>query len=140
MKMADLSRDQVDKLPAEVTPMLGYRSRQSDRMDKRGLGTEPLADSARKVRNAMQELRMALHYLHCDGLGERANRATSADATMPDDKPKPPSGPSVMWRWPNHRWLGDGRNDAPLSRLLLHFAAKGNRSKADCTHPEQDDR
>jgi len=57
MKTTDLNRDQVDKLLAEVTPMLGYRSRLSDRMDKRGMGTAPLAASVRKARNAMQEPR-----------------------------------------------------------------------------------
>jgi hypothetical protein len=57
-----------------MTPMLGYPAPLSDRMDKRGMRTESLADSVRKSRHAMQELRMALHYLHCDGLGERANQ------------------------------------------------------------------
>jgi hypothetical protein len=46
-----------------------------DRMDKRGMGTEPLAASVRKAQHAMQEVRRTLHYLHCDGLGERANKA-----------------------------------------------------------------
>jgi len=55
--------------------MLGYLSRLSDRMDKRGMGIEPLADSVRKAQDAMQDRRMRLRYLHCDGLGERANKA-----------------------------------------------------------------
>ena len=57
MNSADLSRDQVDKLLTVVTPMLGYLTRLSDRMDKRGMGTEPLTDSVRKAQHAMQELR-----------------------------------------------------------------------------------
>jgi hypothetical protein len=76
MKSTDLAREQVDKLLAGVTPRLGYLTRLSDRMDKQGMGTEPLAADVRKARDAMQALRMSLHYLHCDGLGERANRAT----------------------------------------------------------------
>ena len=38
------------------------------------MGTEPLAGDVRKAQHAMQALRMRLHYLHCDGLGERANQ------------------------------------------------------------------
>jgi hypothetical protein len=63
----------VDKLLAEVTPMLGYLSGLSARIDTRGMGTEPLAGSVRKAQTAMQALRMALHFLHYVGLGERAN-------------------------------------------------------------------
>jgi len=74
MKSTDLTREQTDALLAEVTPMLGYLSRLSARMDKRGMGTEPLAADVRKARDAMQALRMSLHYLHCDGLGDRANQ------------------------------------------------------------------
>jgi hypothetical protein len=55
MKSTDLNRDEVDKLLADVTPMLGHLTRLSDPMDRRGMGTEPLADSVRKARNAMQE-------------------------------------------------------------------------------------
>jgi len=73
MKSTDITREQVDKLLADVTPMLGYLSRQSDQMDKRGMGTERLADSVRKARDAMQALRMSLHSLHCEGLGSHAN-------------------------------------------------------------------
>ncbi len=40
MKTTDLTRDQVEKLLAEVTPMLGYLSRLSARMDKREMGTD----------------------------------------------------------------------------------------------------
>ena len=76
MKSTDLTREQTDKLLADVTPMLAYLTRLSDRMDNRGMGTEPLTASVRKARDAVQALRMSLHYLHCDGLGERANRAT----------------------------------------------------------------
>jgi hypothetical protein len=54
--------------------MLGNLSRLSARMDKRGMGTEPLAADVRNAQQAMQALRMALHFLHCEGLGERANK------------------------------------------------------------------
>jgi hypothetical protein len=74
MNSADLTREQVDKLLADATPMLGYLTRLSARTDKRGMGTEPLAAKVRKAQRAMQDLRMALHYLHCDGLGDRANQ------------------------------------------------------------------
>jgi hypothetical protein len=63
--------------------MLGYLTRLSDRMDTRGMGTEPLADSVRKARSAMQELRMALQYLHCGGLAERANKDQSGHNSLP---------------------------------------------------------
>jgi len=72
MKPTDLTREQTDKLLDDLTPMLSYLTRLSARMNKRGMGTEPLAASVCKAQHAMQELRMALHYLHCDGLGERA--------------------------------------------------------------------
>jgi hypothetical protein len=67
MKTTDLTREQTERLLAEVTAMLGYLTRLSDRMDKRGMGTEPLNASVRKAQHAMQELRTSLHYLHCDG-------------------------------------------------------------------------
>jgi hypothetical protein len=38
MKSTDLTREQVNKLLADVTPMLGYLTRLSDRMDNRGMG------------------------------------------------------------------------------------------------------
>jgi hypothetical protein len=63
--------------------MLGYLTRLSNRMDNRGMGTEPLAASERNAQHAMQELRTALHYSHCDGLGERASRATKAFSPPP---------------------------------------------------------
>jgi hypothetical protein len=66
--------DHVDRLLAEVTPMLGYLSRLSARMDKRGMGTEPLAATVRNAQQAMPALCMALHHLHCEGLGDRANK------------------------------------------------------------------
>jgi hypothetical protein len=50
--------------------MLGKPMRLSDRMDNRGMGTEPLADSVQKAQYAMRELRMASHYLHWDGPSE----------------------------------------------------------------------
>jgi hypothetical protein len=53
--------------------MLGYLSRLAARMDKRGMGTDPFAVDVRRAQEAMQALRMAHHYLHCEGLGERAN-------------------------------------------------------------------
>ena len=70
----DLTRDQVDKLLAEATPELGYLTRLSARMDRKGFGDDQLARDVRMAPHAMQDLRMALHYLHCDCLGERANR------------------------------------------------------------------
>jgi len=73
MKSTDLTREQTDRLLAKLTPMLGYLSRLSARMDKRGMGTEPLAADVRRAQEAMQALRMRLHYLHCDGLGQHAN-------------------------------------------------------------------
>jgi hypothetical protein len=36
MNATGLTRDQIDALLADVTPMLGYLTRLSDRMDKRG--------------------------------------------------------------------------------------------------------
>jgi hypothetical protein len=43
MKTADLTRDQVDRLLAQVTAMLGFLSHFSARIGKRGMGTEPMA-------------------------------------------------------------------------------------------------
>ena len=73
MKSTDLTREQSDRLLAEIEPMLGYLSRLLARIDKQGMGTEPLAAGVWKACNAMQALRMSLHYLNCDGLGERAS-------------------------------------------------------------------
>jgi hypothetical protein len=59
---------------AEIEPMLGYLSRLSARIDKRGMGTEPLAADVQRAQEAMQALRMRLHYLNCAGLGRHANQ------------------------------------------------------------------
>jgi hypothetical protein len=54
MKTTDLTSDQAEKLLAEVTAMLGYLSRLSARMDKRGMGTEPTTHSLRPPRSRCQ--------------------------------------------------------------------------------------
>lgn len=64
-------------------------------MDERGMGTEPLADSVRKAQAAMQELRMDLHYLHCDGLGERATAAKRVGLSHARRHSQAADGPSV---------------------------------------------
>ena len=75
MKSTDLTRTQTDALLAKAEPMLGYLSRLSERIDKCGMGTEPLAAKVPQPQHAMQSLQMALHHLHCD-----AYRGTSEPA------------------------------------------------------------
>jgi hypothetical protein len=70
MKSTDLTREQTDKLLAEVTPVLGYLTRLSARMDRNGFGDDQLARDVRKAQQAMQELRMRLHSLSCEGMGK----------------------------------------------------------------------
>jgi hypothetical protein len=51
-------------------------------MDQRGMGTEPLVNSVRKARNALQELRMRLHPCRATGLANGPIRRS-------DDEPAP---------------------------------------------------
>ena len=57
MKTTDPARDQVERMLAKIEPALGYLSRLSARIDKRGMGTEPLAADVRtgkcKLANAV---------------------------------------------------------------------------------------
>jgi hypothetical protein len=95
MKSTDLTCDQVDKLLADVTPVLGYQSLLFEQMDRRGMGAETLADSVQNARNTMQELRMALHRQHSDGTRPASQQG---EVTMHEHharKLKQPDGSSV---------------------------------------------
>jgi hypothetical protein len=71
MKSTDLNRDQVELILTNLTPVLGYLTRLSARMDRKGFGDDQLARDVRKAQQAMQELRMRLHSLSCDGMGKK---------------------------------------------------------------------
>ena len=40
-------------------------------MDRQGFGDDPLADGVREAQRAMQDLRIRLHSLSCDGMGKK---------------------------------------------------------------------
>jgi imidazolonepropionase-like amidohydrolase len=68
MKSTDLTREQIEAILAKLTPTLGYLTRLSARMDRKGFGDDRLAADVRKAQQAMQDLRMRLHSLSCDGM------------------------------------------------------------------------
>ena len=110
-------------------------------MDKRGMGTEPLAGSVRKAQAAMQELRMALHYLHCiictvtgseSGPIRRSERRASCARTHSSKLTA-----RAIWQRPNQPKAG--RAPPLLTRLPTHPAANGHCPQAESTEAEQDD-
>jgi len=70
MNSSDLNHEQVELILANLTPVLRCLTRLSARMDRKGFGDDQLARDVRKAQQAMQDLRMRLHSLSCDGMGK----------------------------------------------------------------------
>jgi len=72
---SDLSREQLDKLTAQVFRQLRYLNRLCERMNRVGWSsTDPVYREAYRARDAMQGLRMAVHYAGCNGVGRDSKR------------------------------------------------------------------
>jgi len=71
MNSDDLTREQVEAILARLTPTLGYLTRLSARMDRKGFADDPFAAEVRKAQRTMQDLRAHLHALGCNGMGNK---------------------------------------------------------------------
>jgi 50S ribosomal subunit-associated GTPase HflX len=79
MKSADFTREQFELILANLNPMLGYLTRLSVRMDRKGFGDDQLGRDVRKAQRAMQDLRTRLPSLSCIGMGTKRRNSPEAE-------------------------------------------------------------
>ncbi|MFO0788785.1 MAG: hypothetical protein U0805_04960 [Pirellulales bacterium] len=80
MNSDDLTREQAERLKATLLPTLRYLDRLKRRMVNRGFpSNDPLLCDVCGAYEAIQGLRVRLHYLSCDGGVGRPARQMQAD-------------------------------------------------------------
>ena len=66
MDSKSLTREQADAMLAKVLPQLGYLYRLRERMERTGFPQDDrLYQCVTRAHGAMQDVRLALHYLTC---------------------------------------------------------------------------
>jgi hypothetical protein len=76
MTRDDITKGQAKQIAAALFPPVNYVARLRRRMEQRGFPhADPLYLSVCAAHEAMNRLRLEVHYLACDGAGRAADRS-----------------------------------------------------------------